>query len=95
MHRDVSQRGVRLSVRRVGQEWIVILVNEDDRPYLGVEIRRLEQPNGRTLELLYGSEKATVQQGELVTRIKPLEVKVFSTSRKWESEQRKAREFPK
>jgi len=95
MHRDVSERGVRLSVRRVGQEWIVILVNEDDRPYLGVEIRRLEQLNGRTLELLYGSEKATVQQGELVTRIKPLEVKVFSTSRKWESEQRKAREFPK
>jgi hypothetical protein len=95
MRRSVSERGVRLSVRRVGQEWLVILVNEDNRPYLGVEVTGLKQLDGRTLKLLYGSERAAVQRGELVTRIRPLEVKVFATSRTWETERRKARDFPK
>jgi 7,8-dihydropterin-6-yl-methyl-4-(beta-D-ribofuranosyl)aminobenzene 5'-phosphate synthase len=87
-------RGVRMSVRRADQEWIVIMVNEDDRPYLGVEVTGLDELNGRTLELLYGDEKVTVERGELITRIKPLEVKVFATARKWEAEQREGRNFP-
>ena len=92
---DSSARGVRISVRRAGQEWVVILVNEDDRPYLGVEVTGLEKLNVRTLELLYGSEKATVERGELITRIKPLEVKVFATTRDWETKLRDGRDFPK
>ena len=82
-----------MSVRRTGQEWIVILVKEDDHSYLGVEVTGLEKLNGRTLELLYGAEKATVEQGEFITRIKPLEVKVFATTRKYETKQRKGRNF--
>jgi len=90
---DPSARGVRMSVRRAGREWIVIMVNEDKRPYLGVEVTELDELNGRTLELLYGDEKVTVKRGEFVTRIKPLEVKVFATARKWEAEQREGRNF--
>jgi|GEM_PF-680854 len=95
LYRDLSARGVRLSARRAGREWAIILVNEDDRAYLGVEVTGLHELNGRTLELLYGSEKATVKRGELTTRIKPLEIKVFATSRQWETKQRKGRDFLK
>jgi hypothetical protein len=59
-----------------------------------VEVTGLKELNGRTLELLYGAEKATVEQGEFVTRIKPLEVKVFATTRKYEAKERKGRVFP-
>jgi predicted methyltransferase len=91
---DSSARGVRISVRRTGQEWIAILVNEDDRSYLGVEVTGLNELNGRTLELLYGSEQTKVERGEFITRIKPLEVKVFATSGRWKTDQRNGRDFP-
>ena len=90
---DPLARGVRMSVRRAGQDWIVILVNEDDKPYLGVEVTGLNELNSHTLELLSGDEKVTVERGEFITRIKPLEVKVFATTRKWETEQREGRNF--
>jgi len=47
------------------------------------------------LELLYGVEKITVEQGELITRIKPFEVKVFATNRRWETRLREGRDFQK
>ena len=94
LQRDSLARGVKMSVRCAGREWVLILVNEDDRPYLGVQVSGLKELNGRTLELLYGAEKATVKRGEFITRIKPLEVKVFATARKCETEQRKGRDFP-
>ncbi len=59
LQRDLTACGVRMSVRRADRDRIVILVNEDDRPYLGVQVTGLEKLNGRTLELLYGAEKAT------------------------------------
>ena len=90
---DPLARGVRMSVRRAGQDWTVILVNEDDKPYLGVEVTGLNELNSHTLELLSGDEKVTVERGEFITRIKPLEVKVFATTRKWETEQREGRNF--
>jgi hypothetical protein len=52
---------------------------------MGVEVKGLEALNGRQLQLLYGAESATVREGEFITRLMPLEVKVFATSRKWES----------
>ncbi len=94
LQRDLTACGVRMFVRRADRDWIVILVNEDDRPYLGVQVTGLEKLNGRTLELLYGADKATVERGELITRIKPLEVKVFATTRKYETKERKGRDFP-
>jgi len=95
LQRDLSARGVSMSVRFAGQDWIVILVNEDNRPYLGVEVTGLDGLNERTMELIYGDEKVTVERGEFITRIKPLEVKVFATTRKLETEQREGRDFPR
>ena len=92
---DAPQRGVRMSMRRAGDEWLIILVNEDPRAYLGIELTGLDELNGRDVELLYGIEKAKVARGELITRIKPLEVKLFATSRRWESARRAGRDFEK
>ena len=86
-------RGVQVMVRRVGRDWLIILVNEDDRRHMGVEVSGLQCLNGRTMHLLYGQESIDIQKGELVTRMQPYEVKVFTTSRKWESQRREGREF--
>ena len=69
----------------VGSDWLIVLVNEDEHPHMGVEVEGLEALNGQRLELLYGTESATVRKGEFITRLMPMEVKVFATSRKWES----------
>ncbi len=95
LSREPSERGVKMSVRNNEGQWIIILVNEDNRTYMGVEVTGLGVLNGRNLELLYGTEKITVEQGELITRIKPFEVKVFATSRRWETNLLKGRDFQK
>jgi hypothetical protein len=38
LDRDSSERGVKISVRRAEGQWIIILVNEDNRTYLGIEV---------------------------------------------------------
>ena len=87
--------GVRCVARRTGREWLVILVNEDDRPHHGVEVSGLDHLKGETLDLLYGIETATINKhGELLTRMKPHEVKVFATGREWETDRRKGRDYP-
>jgi len=60
---------------------------------MGVEVIGLSQLNGQSLQLLYGVEAAIVNRGGFVTRLKPYEVKVFATSRKWESACREGRVF--
>jgi hypothetical protein len=54
----------------------------------------VKELNVYTLELLYGVEKVTVERNEFTTRIKPLEVKVFATSRKCETKEYKGRDLP-
>ncbi|MFH1742045.1 MAG: hypothetical protein ABIH23_23835 [bacterium] len=85
--------GVRTVVRKCGREWLIILVNEDDHKHMGVEVTGLDNLNDQQLELLYGTEIAVIQHGELITRMQPYEVKVFSTSRKWETDRRDGRDF--
>ncbi len=84
-----------MSVRNAEGEWNIILVNEDNRTYMGVEVTGIGALDGCDLELLYGEEKITVEQGGLITRIKPFEVKVFTTSRRWETGLREGRDFQK
>ncbi len=95
MSRNLSERGVKMSVRNAEGEWNIILVNEDNRTYMGVEVTGIGALDGCDLELLYGEEKITVEQGGLITRIKPFEVKVFTTSRRWETGLREGRDFQK
>jgi hypothetical protein len=88
-------KGVRAVARQVGDDWLVILVNEDDQWHLGVELAGLKGLDGRTLDLLYGSESAAIDHGELLTRLPPLGVKVFAAGRKWEPKRLAGREFVK
>jgi hypothetical protein len=95
-----TKLGVRMTFRQVGEEWLIALVNEDDIPHHGVEVRGLDfagSPGGlevREFHLLYGDETVKVsREGELMTRMQPYEVKLFATSRKWESARRTGRDY--
>lgn len=87
--------GVRHIARRVGDDWIIVLVNEDDCRHMGVEVHGLNALNGRKLVELYGTDEVTIAHGELIARMEPLEVEVFATSRKWETKRREGRDFVK
>jgi len=93
---DISaELGVRVSARRVGREWLIIMVNEDNRIHMGVEVSGLDDLNGMEFFLLYDNETARINAGELITRMMPYEVKIFATSRKWETNRREGRNFVK
>ncbi len=85
--------GVKVVARRVGREWLVILVNEDNERHMGVEVKGLEPLNGNELVQLFGDEKVQVANGEFITRMPALAVKVFSTSKKWETDNLQGRDF--
>ncbi len=86
-------RGVSSSVRRIADDWLIILVNEDDVWHMGVELNGLDQLEGKTLFELYGSQENEILDGALTTRIAPYGVKVFSTSKKWETSKKDGRDF--
>jgi len=85
--------GVRMTARRSGEEWLIILVNENNQWHKRVEFSGLKTLNGRRLQLLYDAENAVVDQGGFVTQMPPLAVKVFATSRKWETSRRQGRDY--
>lgn len=79
--------GVRGSLRKNKDDYLLILVNEDNNRHLGVDVSQLEELNGLTLHLLYGSEKNVIKHGNLVTRMQPYEVKIFCTNPLFETDQ--------
>jgi hypothetical protein len=89
----LPEGSVHATVRKVGDDWLIVIVNEDDAPHMGVVLSGLEALNGRALDLLYTPDTATISHGELMTRMRPHEVKVFATGRRWESPRRKGRDF--
>jgi hypothetical protein len=91
----VSSRGVSVTARRTGRDWLVVLVNEDEYAHMGVEVVGLDALNGTEFIELYGDERTTVSEGLFVTRMRPFEVKLFATHRKWETTQQEGREFAK
>ncbi len=88
-----SIRGVSLTARRIGREWLIALVNEDEHAHMGIEVTGLDALNGTKFVELYGEEQTVVSGGSFSTRIRPFEVKLFATHRKWETAQREGREF--
>ena len=78
---DKPGLGVRTRGLRHGDEYLLIVVNEDDHTRLGVDIRGLEAVAGRTLYQVYGAESARVEPGGFVTRLQPHQVKVFATNK--------------
>jgi hypothetical protein len=87
-----GERGVKHSVRRADGDWLIILVNEDDDKHMGVDVSGLEGLEGEELALLYGTETVRVERGGFVTRMQPFEAKVFASSRRWESGDKKGRD---
>ena len=77
--------GVRGMLKRNQEDYLLILVNEDNHRHLGVDVTELETLNGRTLHLLYGDEKVIVRKGGVVIRMQPYEVKVFCTNPRFET----------
>ncbi len=84
---------VAATVRRAGDDWLVILVNEDRHAHMGVVVEGLDDLNGRQLHLLYGDVSTMVTHGELIARMGAKDVQVFATSREYETDQRAGREF--
>ena len=67
----VSSRGVSVTARRTGRDWLVVLVNEDEYAHMGVEVVGLDALNGTEFIELYGDERTTVSDGSFVTRMRP------------------------
>jgi len=90
---QVDDKGVQVIAKRHGDDWIIILVNEDNRSHFGVEVSGIESLNGTNMKLLYSTEEYTIKHGELITRLMPLQVKVFATSLNWQSTNLEGRDF--
>ncbi len=89
----VEHEGVQVLAKQHGEDWLLMVVNEDNEPHMATMVSGLEPLNGKTLDLLYGEEKATVSKGDIVLRIQPYEVKVYATSSHWESSRHEGRNF--
>ena len=76
---DERGLGVRSMLLRHKNDFLLMLVNEDDHHRLGVDVYGLDAVNGRELHWLSGDEKVQVSDGNIVTRMQPYEVKLFST----------------
>jgi hypothetical protein len=84
---------VYLTCRKTGDDWLVILVNEDEESHMGVVVEGLDALEGRAMHLLYTDTTVTVNDGELVVRMMPRQAMVFATSRDWETPRREGRDF--
>jgi hypothetical protein len=85
--------GVRIDVRRNGDALLVILVNEDNHRHMGVDIQGLESFEGRKLSELYGADEVTVENGGFTLRMRPLECRLYGTSRNVESQRSTGRDY--
>lgn len=90
---DPPGRGVRTRLVRAGDDYLLMLVNEDDHRRLGIDVTGLNMLEGRSLKLLYGKETAQVQQGGFVTRMQPYEVKLFSTNERYATPRLDGRDY--
>lgn len=82
---------VQMLARKAQEDWLIILVNEDNDSHMGVVVEGLNALDGQDFHLLYGAENTAIAHGELITRMQGHEVKVFCTDRKWETPRREGR----
>jgi len=81
------------SARQHGDDWLIVVVNEDNVKHMGVIIGGLEALNGAELHLLYGDLSRKVSEGELIVNLLPYEARVFCTNRQWETERHEGRDY--
>lgn len=90
---DESDGGAAASVRRHGRDWLVIVVNEHNEPHMAVEVTGLDWLNGAEMHCLYEDSKTQIRHGVLTARMLPYQVRVFCTSRSWETADLEGRDF--
>ncbi len=92
---DEPGRGVAVTARRHGDDWLVVLVNEDAHRRLGVDVTGLGALEGRRLELLHGDEPLVASRTGFVTRLQAYETKLFVTApaSRWETTRTAGRDF--
>jgi hypothetical protein len=73
---------------------MVALVNESDTVQMAAVVDGLSLLNGYKLVELYGDDEVTVKNGKIIVRLRPFQVKVFATGRKWEVSDRTGRNYP-
>jgi len=91
--RKRKDTGVSYIARRYGREWMIAVINETGDYQNGVVVENLKHLNGMELVELYGDDEVTISNEELVLRMKPREVKIFATSKKWESKRTNGRNY--
>ncbi len=91
---DSTAGRVMATARQYGRDWMVAVVNEADTAQYAAVVSGLDRLNGQKLVQLYGDDEGQVKDGKFVVRLRPLEVKVFATSRKWEAVDKKGRNYP-
>jgi hypothetical protein len=82
------------TARQYGRDWMVALVNESDTTQHAAIVSGLDLLNGQQLVELYGEDEVTVKNGKIFVRLKPFEVKVYATRKKWETADKRGREYP-
>ena len=84
---------VAMLARRTGDDWLIVLINEDDEDHMGVVVNGLHDAEGRTLHQLYTPDTATIRHGELITRLMAHQVQVFTTDPRFQSPRTTGRDF--
>ena len=79
--------------RRYGRDWLIVVINETDEYQMSVVVENMKHLNGMKFYELYGEDEFSVSDEEMVLRMKPREIKVLATSKRWETKQTKGRDY--
>lgn len=81
---SIDGKGVLCSLRRVDDDYVLLVVNETGDG-IGFAMENLPgKLNGRTLHRLYSAEEKTISRGGFADGIRPRDVQVYATSRRFE-----------
>ena len=81
---SIDGQEILCTVRRVGEDFVLLVVNETGEG-LGFTLEDLPTKlNGRTLYRLYSSEEQRIADRRMTDGIKPRDVHVYATSRRFE-----------
>jgi hypothetical protein len=80
--------------RRFGRDWMIALINETDNYQMDVVVENLKNLNGIHLVELYGNDEVTISDEELQLIMKPREIKIFASDKKWETNRTEGRDYP-
>jgi hypothetical protein len=91
---SVDGEGILCSSRRVGEDFVLLVVNETGDG-LAFSLEKLPPKlNGRTLYRLYAADEHKVVGGRLSDGIRPRDVHVYATSRRFESPSQRKEQSP-